>query len=286
MIIAISIALYNTEQEILKADPNDLQERDKRETRKLHRNPVLEKFLQGKTDEKYVKDYYEILKKADKFMRTATPRQMALAADKHGMSYGMKDPQGRTYEHYGFYDEKHKNAGKTMAEVLLQEYKERRTMDDDYELLYIFNNKPIEVGLANIMDVLEKPKDNNADFEYQVVDMFKKSKQFEFPIKAVRENQNAVNKIEQLSEFLHVKKIGFEYRQLEFFIPLKFRTNEHVEDSDIFKEIVDIKEVYIRDDYGTLRGFGIIGYNKRIIYNNTHEVLKFAGIEMENVGIH
>ena len=64
------------------------------------------------------------------------------------------------------------------------------------------------------------------------------------------------------------------------------RTNEHVEDSDIFKEIVDIKEVYIRDDYGTLRGFGIIGYNKRIIYNNTHEVLKFAGIEMENVGIH
>jgi hypothetical protein len=286
MIIAISIALYNTEQEILKADPNDLDEKNKRETRKLHRNQTLEKFYAGKTDEKYVKDYYEILKKADKFIRTATPRQMALAADKHGMSYGMKDPQGRVYEHYGFYDEKHKNAGKTMAEVLLQEYKERRTMDDDYELLYIFNNKPIEVGLANIMDVLEKPKDDNAEFEYQVVDMFKKSKQFEFPIKAVRENQNAVNKIEQLSEFLHVKKIGFEYRQLEFFIPLKFRTNDFAEDSNIFKEIIDIKEVYIKDEYGTLRGFGIIKYIKRIIYNDTHEVLKFDGIEMENVGIH
>lgn len=135
-LINISIALYNTEQEILKADPNDLTEKDKKNQRMLHRNPVLEKFYAGKTDEKYVKDYYEILKKADKFIRTATPRQMAVAADKYGTSYGMKDPQGRTHEHYGFYDGKHKNAGKTIAEVLLKEYDERRTKDDDYELLY------------------------------------------------------------------------------------------------------------------------------------------------------
>ena len=285
-LINISIALYRTEVDILKADPNDLQERDKHETRKLHHNPLLEKFYAGKTDVKYVKDYYEVLKKADTFMRTATPHQMAVAADKYGTSYGMKDQYGRRYEHYGFFDENHKHAGKTLGEVLNAELTERRTNDDDFPLLYIFNNKPIEVGLTNIMDVLEKPEKEDADFEYQVVDVFRKSKQFTFPIKVSRDDQTVVNKIEQLSEFLHVKKIGFEYRQLEFFIPLKFNTSGVTDQSDIFKEIVNIKEVYINDQYGELRGFGIIKYIKRITYNDTHEVLKFEGIEMENVGVH
>ena len=286
ILIYVSIALYNTEIDILKADPNDLNEKDKKETRKLHHNPLLEKFYAGQTDEKYVKDYYELLKKADKFMRTATPHKMAVAADKYGTSYGMKDQYGRRYEHYGFFDEKHKHAGKTVGEVLALEFEERRTKDDDYELLYMFNNKPIEVGLTNIMDVLEKPKEENADFEYQVVDVFRKSKQFEFPIKVHRENDDVVNKIEQLTEFLHVKKLGFEYRVLEFFIPLKFKTSGITENSEIFNELVDMKEIYLRDNYGQLMGFGIIKFRKRIIHNDTHEVWKFEGIEMENMGLH
>ena len=278
-IIAISMALYNTEQEILKADPNDLGERDKKETRKLHRNQTLEKFYAGKTDEKYVKDYYEILKKADKFMRTATPRQMAIAADKRGTNYGMQDHLGRTFEHYGFYDEKHKNAGKTVEEVLVQEYEERRTKDDDLELLYIFNNKPILPGIASMMEAIEKSKEEKNEFEVTVV------KSWQFPLK-VNRDKDVTNKIEQLTEFLHVKKVGFEYRQLEFFIPRKFRTNDIPDDDPIFKQITDIKEVYIKDEYGQLHGFGIIKYIKRITFNDTHEVLKFDGIEMENVGIH
>lgn len=283
--IYISIALYNTEQDILKADPNDLQEKDKRETRKLHRNQLLEKFYAGQTDEKYVKDYYELLKKADKFIRTATPRQMAVAADKYGTSYGMKDRWGRRYEHYGFFDDKHKHAGKTLAEVLTMEFEERRTKDDEYEILYIFNNKPIEVGFAKVLDVVEKTEKENVDFEYEVLDVFNKSKQYVFPIKIFRENENAVNKIEQLTEYLHVKKIGFEFRMLEFFVPLKFKTTELNDDSDIFKELLDIKEVFIRDEYGQLKAFGIIKFMKRIKHNNTHEVLKFEGIEMKDMGI-
>ena len=282
IMINLSIALYNTEVEILKADPNDLKESDKRNQRMLHRVAFLNRFYAGQRDEKYVKDYYEILKKADKFMRKATPRQMAVAADKYGTSYGMKDIYGRRYEHYGFFDEKHKHAGKTLGEVLSAEYLERRTTDDDYEILYIFNNKPIEVGLANIMDVLEKPSQENADFEYQVVDVFRKSKQFEFPIKAVREVEVA-NKIEQLTEFLHVKKIGFEYRVLEFFIPNKFKTSGVTDNSEIFNEIVNFKEIFIKEGYGELKGFGIIKFMKRINYKDTHEVWKFEGIEMETV---
>ena len=278
-IIAISIALYNTEQEILKADPNDLQEKNKRETRKLHRNQTLEKFYAGKTDEKYVRDYYEILKKADKFMRTATPHQMAVAADKYAKGYGNEDKHGNKYEHFGFFDEKHKNAGKTLAEVLKTEYDERRTKDDDLELIYIFNNKPIVAGMGKFYEALEKSKEENTEFEVTVV------KSWEFPLKINREAE-VVNKIEQLAEFLHVKKIGFEYRQLEFFIPMKFKTSDIQEDSDIFKEIINVKEAYIKDEYGQLHGFAILKYLKRINYNDTHDVLKFEGIEMENVGIH
>jgi hypothetical protein len=279
MMIAIGVALFNTEQEILKADPNDLDERNNHTQRMRSRNQLLEKFYAGQTDEKYVKDYYEVLKKADKFIRTATPYQMAVAADKYGTSYGMKDRWGRRYEHYGFFDDKHKHAGKTLGEVLALEFEERRTKDDDLEIMYIFNNKPIEVGLAKVFDVVEK-KAGSLD-EYEVLDIEKKSKQFQFPIKVVRENKNTINKIEELSEFLHVKKIGFQYRQLEFFIPLKFKTFEFNEDTEIFKEIIDIQQVFIRDEYGELIGFGINKYLKKINYNDTHEVLKFEGIEMQ-----
>jgi hypothetical protein len=295
VMIYISMALYQTEVEILKADPNDLDEKDKRETRKLHRNQLLEKFYQGQRDEKYVKDYYELLKKADKFMHKATPHQLEVAADKHlrfdekkdGLRFDeKKDKYGKRYNQVGFFDEKHKHKGKTLGEVLVAEYEERRTKDDNYELLYIFNNKPVETGLSNIMDVVEKTGKEDADFEYEVQDISRKSKQFVFPVKVFREKEDVVNRIEQLAEFLHVKKIAFEYRQLEFFIPLKFGTEAVADGSDVFNEICNIKNVFIKNDYGESIGFNITDFVKRIKYNDTHEVWKFKGIEMENVKVY
>jgi len=320
--IALGIALFNTETEILRADPNDGNERNNHTQRMRSRSQLLEKFYAGQTDEKYVQDYYEVLKKADKFIRTATPHQMAVAADKYGTSYGMKDRYGRRYEHYGFFDDKHKHSGKTLGDVIAMEFEERRTKDDELDIMYIFNNHPIEVGLADVFDVVgnktkgieivELTNDmwnfidnypNSMIDEYRnhkypsyitkigfktesvgIVDINKTSKQFNFPITVYRKNDDTVNKIEELTEFLHVKKIGFEHRQLEFFIPLHFKTNELDDDSDVFKEIIDFKQVFIRDDYGELIGFGVNKHAKRIIYNDTHEVLKFDGIELETVG--
>lgn len=293
--INISIALYNTEQEILKADPNINDEGSKKITRKRHRNLLLEKFYAGQRDEKYVQEYYELLKKADKFMRKSTARQIAVAADKHlrfeGQDYSnsngieVKDKYGRRYSHFGFFDDNHKHAGKTLGEVLELEMTERRTKDDEYELLYIFNNKPIEVGLADIMDVVEKTDNEDAEHEYEVLDIWKKSKTFKFPISAYREDKNIVNKIEELTEHLHVKKIAFEIRQLEFFIPLKFKTENIKNNSKIFEEITNIKSIFVRNEYGEWIGFGIDKFVKRINYNNTHEVWKFEGIEMESVNL-
>lgn len=276
----ISIALYITEQEILKPSAIDSDESKKKVQRHRHRNHILEKFYAGQRDEKYMKDYYEVLKKADNFIKNSTAHKMEVAAYKYGMNFGMKDKYGRNYEHYGFFDEKHKHNGKTLGEVLELEMKERRTTDDDYELIYIFNNTPIEKGVGYIGDIVEEKEEDS----FEVVDSLKKSKQFEFPIKPIRnDGTEVVNKLEQLTEFLHVKHIGMEEFQLEFFIPLKFKTNEVEEGSDVYKDILNIEGIYIDNDYGDSIWFGIKDLVKRINYNNTHEVWKFNGIEMQKM---
>jgi hypothetical protein len=279
IMVSIGIALYNTEVDILKANPFDLKEGDKKIQRMRHRNNTLERFYAGNRDEKYVQDYYEVLKKADHFIRTSTPNKIAVATDKH-LRFDEKDRYGKRFAMTGFFDEKHKHAGKTIAEVLELEYQERRTNDDKYELVYIFNNKPIEVGLAKVMDVIVEKDDD----VFEVKDMELKSKQFEFPIKAFRDDETIVNKIEQLAEYVHIKQTAFEYRQLEFFIPLKYGTSEIEEDSQIFSELVNIKGIFVKNDYGEKLGFGIIKFIKRIKHNDTHEVWKFDGIEMQDMG--
>lgn len=251
----------------------NISERNKKNHRYI-RSQLLQKFEQGQRDEKYVQDYYELLKKADKFMRNATPHQKAAAADRWGMNVGIKDKHGRRYDHVGFFDDKHKHAGKTIKEVLEAELLERRTTDDDYELLAIINNNPIETGLSKVEEVV--------DDELRVNDMMNKSKTLEFPIKVTREI-DVLNKIEQLAESMHVKKIGFEHRQLEFFIPNKYRTSEITEGSKIFSELIDIKHVYVSDAYGEMVGFNMHSFEKRIKYDNTHEVWKFHGVEMQTV---
>lgn len=268
----VGIALYNTEVDILKANSNNLSE-SKKSHRRWFSNSLLEKFYAGQTDEKYVQQYYELLKKADKFMREAIPHQMAVAADKYSMSLGRKDKYGRRYDHIGFFMDGHKYVGKTMGEVLKIEMEERRIKDDDYELLYIFNNKPIEVGLSEI--------EGYVDEQYNLIDLKNKSKILKFPLKIVR-GEKVLNKIEQLSLFMHVKKIGFEHRLLEFLIPKKFNINSLKKDSEIFKQIINFEQVYIKNDYGELIGFTIKNFDKLISVED-FDVLKFHAIEMETI---
>jgi len=306
-LVNISIALYTTEHEILKADPFDLKEGDKKIQRMRSRNQVLEKFYAGKTDEKYVEEFYEVLKGADKFMQKSTQQQFAVATDKH-LRFAGKDESGRRYESFGNFDDKHKHAGKTLGEVLELELEERRTKDDNYDLIYIFENQPIEVGLGKIMDVVEQTDkvievpevvytaseegglnerltgDVVKENIFEVKDVMKKSQSYVFPIKGFRDDENVINKIEQLAEYVHVKQTAFEYRQLEFFIPVKFKTEEIEEGSEIFLELTNIKGIFVKNKYGEEIGFGIIKFIKRIKHNSTHEVWKFEGIEMENMG--
>lgn len=274
----ISISLYNTEVEILKANPFDLDEKNKRNHRMLHRNPVLEKFYQGQTDEKYVQDYYEILKKADKFIKESNEKKYGHTADKHGMSYGKKDQYGRRYEHYGFFDPKSKHYGKTLSEVLKEELNERRTNDDDYELLYICNNERIVGGLAEALSYVEEKEDGKVS----MVDILNQVKNDKFPLKIIRKDgEEVIDKIEKITDYVHIKRIDDEYRQLEFFINLKYNTPKFDEESRVFKDLINIENVWIYNQYGELDSYKVEKFKKRILYNNTHEVFKFFCKKMD-----
>lgn len=280
----IGTLLANVEADIF-GEKADLNEKNRKNIRMRHKNNVLEKFYQGQRDDAYTHQYYELLRKADKFMKSATPEKMAIVADKFSMSYGMKDKWGRRYEHYGFYDEKSKHAGKTLAEVIAENYEERRTKDDNYPMITIFNNKPIEAGLTKALKTeVKKTEKDGVDHEYETLNIMEKSKQFVFPIKVYRDT-DVVNKIEQLTQFLHLKKITEELVQLEFFIPLKFKTTDVEENSDIFNELTTMKHIGINDEYGVVRRFGGLKYKKRLTHDD-FDVIKFIGVEAEDLGIY
>src|SRR5690349_17521257 len=79
--IRLSISMKNVEEDLLKADPNDLDDRKKQQQQMRHKNPIAQKMVQGQKDEKFVQDFYEVLKKADAFMKNSTPSQMQVAAE-------------------------------------------------------------------------------------------------------------------------------------------------------------------------------------------------------------
>lgn len=278
-IARISNALYNTEEEILKAKPGTLDEKNKYNIRKQHNNPVIEKMFQGQRDEKYVKDYYEILKKADQFLKNSTPEKIEMAVDKHSMNLGKKDKWGRRYDHYGFFDPKNKNYGKTMSEVIQVQINERKTSDDDYPIEFMFNNKSIINGLSKFDEVFEIKKDSN---ELNLYNEYEEAINRKFPMVVIRKDNNVINKIEKLTEFLHVKKIGSDVRLLEFFIDKKYMLYDNLLNKKIMNELTDIEQVWINDEYDGKYGFLITEYCKYFQEKN-YDILKFKGNKIEKI---
>ena len=276
LMIRISIGLYNSEELILKTTGISVSGKGKHHIRIRHKNPLVEKLVQGQRDEKFVKDYYEILKKAEKFLRNATPEKVEMVANKHGMTLGKKDKWGRRYEHYGFFDPSNKNYGKTLGEAMELEVKERTVKDDDYELEIMFDNTPIIEGIA-------KTKSLNS---------LEKARTAKFPMKIIHNTENFTNRIEQLTKYLHVKKVGGDVKILEFFIPTKFKVFDLPKNSPIFTELVDIKQVWIKDEYGGRYGYTITDYRKMIEYKDNNKenedfieyhIIKFNATSINNL---
>ena len=281
IMISISLALMNTENDILKANYADLDETKKLEYTKLHRIAFLNKMNQGQKDEFYKQHFYEILRLSDKFMRTATPERIAQVGDRYSMNYGQKDEYGRRHEHYGFYDDQHKHAGKTIAEATIDEIEERRLKDDNYKIIYIISNKPIEDGLSKLDEF--KELEDGTIIALTPKEKFLQKKQ-NLPLKVIRSDDTISNKIEYLTDVLHVKKIGMDYRMLEFFISKTFKLGEQDINGNVFKQLLNIDMVWTTLKYGELLGFKIDKYEKLIIgdVNDYYDIIKFTATEIEN----
>lgn len=249
--IAFFMGMKRFEDE-LKADPIDLFKTEQRQQ-------VRDLFKMF--DEQYVIQFYEILKKADKFLRSANPAKIQKTAGKYGLNYGIKDKYGRRYEHYGFFDEKHEHYGKSLNEVRGQEVKERSINDDDnYPVVVMYQNKKefsFNESAAMVMD-------NDKGFYAPEIHELARAKKY--PLTIVRKGEVA-NRIEQLCEYLHVKQITSEHKILEFFIPKKFNLENVAEDDPIFKELIDIDQAWFKDEYGDRNAYKITAFYKRGEYN-------------------
>jgi hypothetical protein len=264
--ISLSFALKRVDDE-LRADPIDLFKTEQR----AEMRSMFSMF-----DEKYVQQFYEILKKADKFLRTSNPAKIQRTAAKFGLNYGMKDHNGRRFEHYGFFDDKHKYAGKSLNEVRELEVSERKIVDDDYPVIVMYVNKK-EFSFSESANIILNNSKVGGFYAPEIHELARMKK---YPLTIVRDDKTVRNKIEQLTEYLHVKEISSEHKILEFFIPKKFGVENIGEDDPIFKEVVNIKQVWFKDEYGDRNSYAITSFYKRSDYMK-YITVKENGIEKE-----
>lgn len=278
--VNIGIILSRSEDHVFRIDP-DISEKNKLNYNKLHRIPFINKMNQGQKDEKYTKDYYELLRKSETFLRKSTSNRIAQVADRYSMSLGQEDLSGTKLDHFGFFDENHKHYGKTLQEVLDLELDERRLKDDNLEILYVFNNKPVDIGLSKAWNdhIIETKED-----EYVGLNEFQKALKRKFPIIIERDIETS-NKIEQLCEIVYVKRLDDINRIFEFFIPKKYKLYQQDEEGDIFKQIINFQRFWFVDEYGQKIGFTVDEYQKHITdFNDQYEILKFSGIQIIEMG--
>lgn len=285
ILIRVALAMHNVETEF-KAKVSDLF--GKKEFKKRNNNPVLNKMEQGQTDERYVQQYYEILKKADEVVRSTNPDKAAKMADKYGVNIGAKDRWGVRWDHHGFLDPKHKHYGKTLKEIRDLEIVERQHDEDNYPVIAMFTNKS-ELSFVQATKVL---KDENEQFA--IPELHEMAKLQKFPLMVVRTDE-VLNKIEQLVEFVHIKSITSKHYLVEMFIPTKYGIDKYDEDTKIFKELIDIDQVWFADDYGDKHAYRVTSFHRRSKHNEyvddkgqkkyRYDVIKFSGEIIENLKV-
>lgn len=288
VMIRVSLALRSFEEEF-KAQAADLVNGIKREFKKRTSNPLLRKFEQGETDEKYVQEFYEVLKKSDEIVRSTNPDKAAKMADKHGVNIGAKDKWGVRWDHHGFLDPKHKHYGKTLKEIRDLEIEERKHNEDNYPIVAMFQNKA-ELSFLETTKIVKTEKDI-----LEVGHLYDMAKLQKFPLLIFRKNKDVVNKIEQLTDFVHVKGVSSKHFILEFFIPTKYGLQNFDENSKIFKELIDIDQVWFSDEYGDKHVYKVTSYYKRSKHQEylnekkeikyRYELIKFKGEIIEQINM-
>lgn len=252
-----SMAMNNLEQEVFKpADVDDLTNGGNKEQQKRSSN-LLESMRRGEYNAQYVKQFYEILRRADDIVLNSTPEEMRQLAERYGMGSAANTQYNMLTE-----DRVARHGNKTPQQIRDEEAKKRVTKDDNYEVDHMVSN------IRNVKNILEAAGGA--------------PKQYEFSLKVSRD-QEVVNKIEELSEFLHIKHVGENHKILEFFIPKKYKVTivEHVA---ALNELKNFQYVWFTDKYGKRYDYNVRKFYK-LSSNQEYDVIKFNAVIMETMEV-
>lgn len=252
-----SLAMKSTEEEIFAPDPAQLQTGQKKEFQKLSSSQLLESLRRGEYNAQYVNYFYEVLRRADDIVANSTPEEMKMLAERYGMGDAAKNSYNMLSE-----DFKSRYGDKDAKQVRKEQLKERVTSDDSYDIDHMVINKRT---LTNVFESAQGAP-----------------RKYDFTLKVTRKYQ-AVNKIEELSEYMHVKHIGDNHKLLEFYIPKKFGIT-HMSNLDALNEIKSFDYVQFSDAYGKQFQYSIKKFYKTT-ENNHYDVLKFNAVLIENINL-
>lgn len=228
--IRISLAMSKIENDLIKNNKADKLTGGNLEINNIQ-SELLKSLLRGEYNQEYVDRFYKILKKSDSIIEGYDKKVLLSKLKEHGMDEGNKD----------------------LISYLSSdlEYKKIKIEDktdntDNYQLINIIKNN-IEILNPESIILGEKPKKLTT----------LKSK-----------NKDRVFKIEEFTDYLHIKKYSEDKYLLEFYINLQ---HEISNDLDNLK---DFNNLYYSDKYGDKTEYLIIEYIKINIFN-TYKVIKF-----------
>lgn len=251
-----SLAMKSTEEEIMAPDPAQLQTGQKKEFQKISSSQLLESLRRGDYNAQYVNYFYEVLRRADDIVANSTPEEMRLLAEKYGMGETTDNQFKFLHE-----DHKAKYGDKSQQQIRKEQILQRVTGDDSYDIDHMVINKRT------------------------VTNMFESAqgapRKYDFTLKVNRKFQS-INKIEELSEYMHVKHIGENQKLLEFYVPKKFGITSP-DNSDALNEIKTFDYVSFTDQYGKQFQYSIKKFYK-LSQNNNYDVLKFNAVHIQNIG--
>lgn len=228
--IRISLAMSKIENDLIKNNKTDTLTGGNLEINNIQ-SELLKSLLRGEYNQEYVDKFYKILKKSDSIIEGYDKKVLLSKLKEHGMDEGNTDLINYLSSNIEY---KNKNIN------------DKTDNSDNYPIISIIKNN---IEILNPELVLNGDKPNKLTTL--------KSK-----------NKDRVFKIEEFTDYLHVKKYSEDKYLLEFYVNLQ---HEISNDIDNLKEFDNI---YYSDKYGDKSEYLIIEYIKINIIN-TYKIIKF-----------
>jgi hypothetical protein len=150
-----------------------------------------------------------------------------------------------------------------------------------YQILKLADEKIFKIDFSKI----DSRKTDNEE-NYQLINILKNFVEIKNneevilngkePIKITKLKSKDLNrkyKIEEYTDYLHIKKYKNENLLLEFYI------NQEIDIDIMFEEISKLNNIYFTDKYGEVNEFNIIKFYKLTNYNYNN-ILKFIAIKL------